>query len=161
MKPALGGVSGGSMPAADETTNVDGVKLMTRRVAGLDKAALRGISDSLRDRLGSGVVVLAADSDGKVSLVVSVTKDLTGRVQAGSSSRSSRPSSAAGAAAVPISPKPEAKIRRRSTSSWPGRPTSSAPCWLASRKLGRDRAARLRQGHGGQPSRAFMSEGWG
>ena len=83
-KIALDGVSGGSAPAADETTNVDGVKLLTRRVAGLDKAGLRGISDSLRDRLGSGVVVLASDSEGRVSLVVSVTKDLTGRVQAGS-----------------------------------------------------------------------------
>ena len=80
---ALGGVSGGGTPASDEATDVGGVKLMTRRVAGLDKAGLRGISDSLRDRLGSGVVVLASENDGKVSLVVSVTKDLTGRVQAG------------------------------------------------------------------------------
>ena len=55
----------------------------TQRVDGLEKSALRGLSDSLRDRLGSGVVVLASESDGKVALVVSVTKDLTGRVQAG------------------------------------------------------------------------------
>jgi alanyl-tRNA synthetase len=82
-KIALGGVSAGGSAAADEAVDVAGVKLMTRRVAGLDKAGLRGISDSLRDRLGSGVVVLASDNDGKVSLVVSVTKDLTGRVQAG------------------------------------------------------------------------------
>jgi alanyl-tRNA synthetase len=82
-KIALGGVSASGSPAADEATDVGGVKLMTKRVAGLDKAGLRGISDSLRDRLGSGVVVLASEHDGKVSLVVSVTKDLTGRVQAG------------------------------------------------------------------------------
>ena len=59
------------------------MKLVTRRLAGLEKSALRGISDSLRARLGSGVVVLASDNDGKVALVVSVTKDLTARVQAG------------------------------------------------------------------------------
>jgi alanyl-tRNA synthetase len=41
------------------------------------------LSDSLRDRLGSGVVVLASENDGKVALVVAVTKDLTSRVQAG------------------------------------------------------------------------------
>ncbi len=50
---------------------------------GLEKGALRGISDSLRDRLGSGVVVLASELDGKVALVVAVSKDLTGRVHAG------------------------------------------------------------------------------
>ena len=44
---------------------------------------MRGLSDSLRDKLGSGVIVLASEQDGKVSLVVSVTKDLTSRVQAG------------------------------------------------------------------------------
>jgi alanyl-tRNA synthetase len=82
MKAALGGttVKGG---AADEPVDVNGVKLITKRVSGLDKGALRGISDSLRDRLGSGVVVLAAENDGKVALIVSVTKDLTSRLQAG------------------------------------------------------------------------------
>ena len=62
---------------------VAGVKLVARRVDGLEKGALRGLSDSLRDRLGSGVVVLASDVEGKVALVVSVSKDLTPRVQAG------------------------------------------------------------------------------
>ncbi len=81
MKVALGG--GGPGSKADEPVDVGGVKLVTKRVAGLEKAALRGISDSLRDRLGSGIVVLASESDGRVALVVSVTKDLTSRVQAG------------------------------------------------------------------------------
>ena len=62
---------------------VSGVKVATQRADGLEKAALRGLSDSLRDRLGSGVVVLASETDGKVTVVVSVTKDLTSRVQAG------------------------------------------------------------------------------
>jgi alanyl-tRNA synthetase len=82
MKAALGG-GAASGAATDVPVDVAGVKLVTRRVAGLEKSALRSISDSLRDRLGSGVVVLASENDGKVSLVVSVSKDLTPRVQAG------------------------------------------------------------------------------
>ncbi|MCA1651708.1 MAG: alanine--tRNA ligase [Acidobacteria bacterium] len=52
MKLAMGG-SGASSGRADDTQNVDGVKLVARRVEGLEKAALRGMSDSLRDRLGT------------------------------------------------------------------------------------------------------------
>jgi alanyl-tRNA synthetase len=83
MKVALGGGSTRSAETEDRPVEIDGVKLVTRRVSGLEKGALRSISDSLRDRLGSGVVVLASETDGKVSLVVSVSKDLTGRVKAG------------------------------------------------------------------------------
>jgi alanyl-tRNA synthetase len=50
---------------------------------GLDKDALRGLSDSLRDRVRRGVVVLVAENDGKVQLLVSVSKDLTGTLKAG------------------------------------------------------------------------------
>jgi len=82
MKAALGGgASAGS--AQDDVREVKGVKVLARRVSGLEKGALRGLSDTLRDRLGSGIVVIASENDGKVALVVSVTKDLTARVQAG------------------------------------------------------------------------------
>ena len=81
MKVALGGKGAGG--DADGAQDVGGVKLITRRVEGLEKGALRALSDSLRDRLGTGVVVLASENDGKVALVVAVTKDLTPRVQAG------------------------------------------------------------------------------
>ncbi len=84
MKAALGGGGGGrSSGMSDDVQEVGGVKLIARRVEGLERGGLRTLSDSLRDRLGSGVVVLAAEHDGKVSLVVGVTKDLTSRVQAG------------------------------------------------------------------------------
>jgi alanyl-tRNA synthetase len=88
MKLAIGGgarstASGSGHAGNDDVRDVSGVKLVTRRVEGLEKGALRGLSDSLRDRLGSGVVVLASEVDGKVFLVVSVSKDLIGRVQAG------------------------------------------------------------------------------
>ena len=70
-------------PRSDEAIEIAGVKLVTRQVPGLDPQALRTLADSLRDRLGSGVVVLAADNDGKVALIVAVTPDLTDRVHAG------------------------------------------------------------------------------
>ncbi|MBM3779049.1 MAG: alanine--tRNA ligase [Acidimicrobiia bacterium] len=81
MKAALGG--GGSAGAGEDAQDVDGVKLVAREVSGLDRDALRALVDQHRSRLGSGVVVLACPSDGKVAVVVGVTPDLTGRVPAG------------------------------------------------------------------------------
>ncbi len=75
--------TGGGRGDEDDSVAVGDAKLVTRRVSGLEKAALRGLSDSLRDRLKRGVVVLAAENDGKVQLLVSVSKDLTDRVKAG------------------------------------------------------------------------------
>ena len=66
-----------------DTAEVDGILVVSRVVSGLEPGALRTLADSLRDRLGSGVVVLASDNDGKAALVVSVTRDLTARVHAG------------------------------------------------------------------------------
>jgi alanyl-tRNA synthetase len=79
MKAAMGG----SGQAEDDAVAIGDAKLIARRVTGLDKDALRSLSDSLRDRLKTGVVVLAAENDGRVQLLVSVTKDLTNRVKAG------------------------------------------------------------------------------
>jgi alanyl-tRNA synthetase len=82
MKLALSG--GGRGADTDAPVVVSGIKVAAQRADGLEKSALRGLSDSLRDRLGSGVVVLASEAEGgKVTIVVSVTKDLTARLQAG------------------------------------------------------------------------------
>jgi alanyl-tRNA synthetase len=62
---------------------VKGVKLLVQRVDGLERGPMRDLVDQMRSKLGSGVVVLGAASDGKVALIVGVTKDLTGKVQAG------------------------------------------------------------------------------
>ncbi len=62
---------------------VKGVKVLAQRVDGVDKAQMRELVDQLRGKLGSGVVVLGAAHEGKVALIVGVTKDLTPRVQAG------------------------------------------------------------------------------
>ena len=80
MKLALGGAA---PKDDDDTIEAGGIRLIVRRVEGLEKGSLRGLADSLRDRLQSGVVVLASEHDGKVALVVSVSKDLVGRIQAG------------------------------------------------------------------------------
>jgi alanyl-tRNA synthetase len=88
MKAALGGsaaaaAGGGAAKGDQDVQEIAGIKLIARRVDGLEKGALRGVADQLRDRLGSGVVILVAETDGKVALVVSVSKDLVSRIQAG------------------------------------------------------------------------------
>jgi alanyl-tRNA synthetase len=62
---------------------VSGVAVIASRLDGLDPEGLRAAADRLRERLGSGVVVLGGAHDGKVNLVAAVTKDLTKRFQAG------------------------------------------------------------------------------
>jgi alanyl-tRNA synthetase len=80
-KLAMGG--GGAAADADEAVEVAGIKLARRKVADLDKDALRSLSDSLKAKIQSGVVVLASVNDGKVQIVVAVTPDLTAKVKAG------------------------------------------------------------------------------
>ena len=63
--------------------DVAGVTLVAREVSGLDKDGLRALVDQHRDRIKSGVVVLASPGDGKVAIVVGVTPDLTKKLQAG------------------------------------------------------------------------------
>jgi alanyl-tRNA synthetase len=67
----------------DAAVDVAGVALVAREVSGLDKEGLRALVDSHRSRMTSGVVILAAPSEGKVSVVVGVTADLTRRAPAG------------------------------------------------------------------------------
>ena len=67
----------------DKIKDVKGVKVLAHRVDNLERAQLRTLVDQLRDKIGSGVVVLGSASNGNVSLIVGVTKDLTARVQAG------------------------------------------------------------------------------
>src|SRR5206468_2990865 len=80
-KLALGG--GSVQDETDGVVDVQGIKLARRKVADLGKDALRGLADSLKAAIKSGVVVLASADDGKVQIVVAVTADLTGRIKAG------------------------------------------------------------------------------
>ena len=62
---------------------VDGANLLISEVAGVDAKQLREIADQLREKLGSGVVVLASVGEANVNLVASVSKELTKRYHAG------------------------------------------------------------------------------
>jgi alanyl-tRNA synthetase len=80
MKSAALRVSG----ATDQAVEVAGFKVLAQRVDGLDRGQMRTLVDNLRNKLGSGVVVLGgAQDEGKVALIVGVTKDLIGKVPAG------------------------------------------------------------------------------
>jgi alanyl-tRNA synthetase len=80
MKSASAATAG----AASSAVEVSGIKVLAQRVDALDKSQMRNLVDELRGKLGSGVVVLgAATAEGKATLIVGVTKDLTTRLQAG------------------------------------------------------------------------------
>jgi alanyl-tRNA synthetase len=68
---------------ASQAVLIDGIKVLAARLDGADSKALRVTLDQLKDKLGSAVVVLATEADGKVSLIAGVTKDLTDRLKAG------------------------------------------------------------------------------
>ena len=65
-KDALGDVT-------DSVSEVNGVKYIAKAVAGVDMNGLRDLGDQLKEKLGDGVVVLASDKDGKVSLMAMAT----------------------------------------------------------------------------------------
>ncbi|HKG47919.1 MAG TPA: alanine--tRNA ligase [Pyrinomonadaceae bacterium] len=81
MKIASG--AGSASSNGDESREVAGVKVLAREASGLDAAAMRQLSDTLLARIKSGIVVLGRSSDGKVSLIVRTSADLTSKVSAG------------------------------------------------------------------------------
>ena len=66
-----------------QAREINGVRVHAQRTDGLDVNGMRALADQLRDKLRSGVVALGGVNDGKVSLLVVVTKDLVGRLKAG------------------------------------------------------------------------------
>ena len=79
LRSQLAGGGGGAAASVEE---VAGVKLAARTLDGVPAKDLRGIADGLKKELGSGVSVLVSANDGKAAIVVAVTDDLTGRVDA-------------------------------------------------------------------------------
>lgn len=61
----------------------NGSTVIAEKLDGLDSKQLRTIADTLRNKWGSAVIVIAAVNDGNVSVISAVSKDLTGKVQAG------------------------------------------------------------------------------
>jgi alanyl-tRNA synthetase len=66
-----------------QARTIKGVKVVIGEVSKVDREGLRQLVDSLRQKLGSGVVALGMPEDGKVALIAGVTKDLTSKVHAG------------------------------------------------------------------------------
>ncbi|TQV81582.1 alanine--tRNA ligase [Aliikangiella coralliicola] len=62
---------------------VGDVSVLATKVDGVDTKTLRALSDQVKNKLGSGVIALAAEVDGKISLITGVTKDLTPKYHAG------------------------------------------------------------------------------
>jgi alanyl-tRNA synthetase len=81
LKIASGSV--GTSSNGDESREIAGVKVLAREASGLDAAAMRQLSDTLLARLKSGVVILGRSGEGKVSLIVRTSADLTKKVPAG------------------------------------------------------------------------------
>jgi alanyl-tRNA synthetase len=79
MKSAASAVA-----TADENVKeVKGIKVLAHRADNLDRTQLRTLVDNFRNKIGSGVVIIGSVADGKVAVVVGVTKDLTAKLQAG------------------------------------------------------------------------------
>ena len=83
LRLKLASGASGASTNGDESREVAGIKVLAREASGLDAAAMRQLSDTLLARIKSGVVVLGRSSDGKVSLIVRTSPDLTGKVPAG------------------------------------------------------------------------------
>ncbi|HEX6863042.1 MAG TPA: DHHA1 domain-containing protein, partial [Thermoanaerobaculia bacterium] len=73
----------GATAAAEEERMVDGIRVLAREVPPAPANEMRDMADTLRSKLGSGVVVIGSRSEDNVSLVAAVTKDLTPRIKAG------------------------------------------------------------------------------
>jgi alanyl-tRNA synthetase len=83
LKAKLASAAGSDM--LSQAREIAGVKVLATRLEGVSGKELRNVLDQLKNKLGSGIVVLGvADKEaGKVSLIAGVTDDLTGRVKAG------------------------------------------------------------------------------
>jgi alanyl-tRNA synthetase len=73
---------GGSKDQAEDVREVGGIKLITRHLNDVPTKDLKPLVDDLKAKVGSGVVVVTSIVEGKTSLVIGVTQDLTGRLSA-------------------------------------------------------------------------------
>jgi len=81
MKAKLAAAKGADL--INSAVEVGGAKVLAAQLEGVEPKALRDTIDQLKNKLGSGVVVLATVADDKIALAAGVTKDLTGQVKAG------------------------------------------------------------------------------
>ncbi|MEW8550025.1 MAG: alanine--tRNA ligase [Candidatus Thiodiazotropha endolucinida] len=81
LKGKLASAAGTDLAAG--AVSVGEVKVLAANLDGADAKSLREIMDQLKNKLGTAVILLAATTGGKVSLVAGVTKDLTAQMKAG------------------------------------------------------------------------------
>ena len=74
--------SGGGSSANDDVKDIGGVKYLAKVLPGFPAKDLKPMADDMKKKLGSGVVALIATEEGKASIVVAVTQDLTARISA-------------------------------------------------------------------------------
>ena len=67
----------------NQAIEIKGIKILIANLEGVESKALRGMVDDLKNKMQSGIIMLAAPNDGKVGLIAGVTKDLIGKVKAG------------------------------------------------------------------------------
>ncbi|MCB2048396.1 MAG: alanine--tRNA ligase [Novosphingobium sp.] len=77
-----GGSGGGAASSGDAVEEIGGVKFSGQVIEGLDAKELRGLLDTAKQQLGSGVAAICAVNDGKAAFAVAVTDDLTDRFSA-------------------------------------------------------------------------------
>lgn len=81
LKSKLASAAGSDLLSSAE--EVKGIKVLAVSLGDVDPKSLRDTLDQFKNKIGSGVILLAAEQEGKVSLVAGVTKDLTDKVKAG------------------------------------------------------------------------------
>ena len=67
----------------NQAIDINGVNVLIADLKGVESKALRGMVDDLKNKMGSGIILLATANEGKVGLIAGVTKDLVGKVKAG------------------------------------------------------------------------------
>jgi len=67
----------------ERSISVGGINVLAQNIDGLEMKALRDLSDALRNKMGSGIILLASAIDGQAYFVSAVSKDLTSRFHAG------------------------------------------------------------------------------
>ncbi|WDE10901.1 alanine--tRNA ligase [Thalassomonas haliotis] len=81
LKQQLAAQAGSDL--VSQAKDIHGVKVLVAELDGVESKALRGMMDELKNKMQSGIIMLATANEGKVGLIAGVTKDLVGRVKAG------------------------------------------------------------------------------
>jgi alanyl-tRNA synthetase len=72
-----------SADLAGDAIEINGIKVLVKKLEGVDAGSLRGLQDELKQKLKSAIIVLGVATEGKVNLIAGVSNDLTKQVKAG------------------------------------------------------------------------------